>query len=54
MAYEKRAWGQNLGQHVHVHRIVTDGVLSPDGEGWLTPPRNGFQFPVRALSKVFW
>ena len=47
------AWGQNLGQHVHVHCIVTGGGLSPDGERWLTPPRNGFLFPVRALSKVF-
>ena len=46
-------WGQNLGQHVHVHCIVTDGGLRPDGERWLTPPRNGFLFPVRALSKVF-
>ena len=46
-------WGQNLGQHVHVHCIVTDGGLSPDGERWLAPPRNGFLFPVRALSKVF-
>ena len=24
-------WGQNLGQHVHVHCVVTDGALSPDG-----------------------
>ena len=23
-------WGQNLGQHIHVHCIVTDGALSPD------------------------
>ncbi len=45
-------WGQNLGQHVHVHRIVTDGGLSPDGQRWVTPPR-GFLFPTAALSKVF-
>ena len=46
-------WGQNLGQHVHVHCIVTDGGLSPDGQRWVTPPRCGFLFPTAALSKVF-
>ena len=46
-------WGQNLGQHVHVHCVVTDGALSPDRERWLTPPRRGFLFPTTALSKVF-
>ena len=46
-------WGQNLGQHIHVHCIVTDGALSPDRERWLTPPRRGFLFPTTALSKVF-
>ena len=45
-------WGQNLGQHIHVHCVVTDGALSPDGERWLTPPRRGFLFPTAALSKV--
>ena len=46
-------WGQNLGQHIHVHCIVTDGALSPDRECWLTPVRCGFLFPTAALSKVF-
>jgi len=46
-------WGQNLGSHIHVHCIVTDGGLSPHGERWLEPPRRGFLFPTRALSKVF-
>ncbi len=46
-------WGQNLGQHIHVHCIVTDGGLSPDHERWLTPARKGFLFPTAALSKVF-
>ena len=46
-------WGQNLGSHIHVHCIVTDGGLSPDGQWWLPPPRRGFLFPTRALSKVF-
>ena len=47
------SWGQNLGQHVHVHCIVTDGGLSADRERWLTPTRRGFLFPTAALSKVF-
>ena len=46
-------WGQNLGQHIHVHCIVTDGGLSPDGQRWLSPVRNGFLFPTAALWKVF-
>ena len=46
-------WGQNLGQHIHVHCVVTDGALSPDRECWLTPVRRGFLFPTAALSKVF-
>ena len=46
-------WGQNLGQHIHVHCIVTGGALSPDGQSWLTPARRGFLFPRTALSKVF-
>ena len=46
-------WGQNLGQHIHVHCIVTDGGLSPDGQLWLAPTRKGFLFPTRALAKVF-
>jgi hypothetical protein len=46
------SWGQNLGQHVHVHGLVTAGGLSPDGGRWL-PARRRFLFPVRALSRVF-
>ena len=46
-------WGQNLGQHIHVHCIVTDGGLSLDGQRWLAPARKGFLFPTAALSKVF-
>ena len=40
-------WGQNLGQHIHVHCIVTDGGLSPDGQRWMTPVRKGFLFVRR-------
>ena len=45
-------WGQNLGEHIHVHAIVTGGALSPDRERWL-PARGNFLFPTRALSSVF-
>lgn len=45
-------WGQNLGTHIHVHCLCTDGALSPDGQRWL-PTRKGFLFPRAALSKVF-
>ena len=45
-------WGQNLGQHIHAHCIVTGGALSPDRQRWL-PTRRGFLFPKTALSTVF-
>jgi hypothetical protein len=45
-------WGQTLGQHLHVHCLVTGGALTPDGARWC-PSRPGFLFPVRALSRVF-
>ncbi len=44
-------WGQNLGQHLHVHCVVTGGALSVDAR-WI-PAKRGFLFPVRALSRVF-
>ena len=45
-------WGQNLGQHIHVHCVVTGGALSPEGARWL-PAQPGFLFPTQALSTVF-
>ena len=44
-------WGQNLGQHLHIHALVSAGALHPDGH-WITS-RRGFLFPVTALSPVF-
>ena len=44
-------WGQNLGQHLHVHCVVSGGALGPDRQ-WI-PAKRGFLFPVRALSVVF-
>jgi hypothetical protein len=45
-------WGQTLGQHIHLHCVVTGGGLSLDGQRWVRA-RPGFLFPVRALSRVF-
>jgi hypothetical protein len=46
-------WGQNLGDHVHVHGLVTGGGLAPDGQRWLKARNRKFLFPVAALSEVF-
>jgi len=45
-------WGQNLGQHIHVHCIVPGGALAPDAQHWI-PAKKGFLFPTSALSRVF-
>jgi Putative transposase len=44
-------WGQNLSQHLHVHCVLSGGALTPHGR-WI-PAKQGFLFPVRALSVVF-
>jgi len=44
-------WKQDLGRHVHVHALVAGGALTATGE-W-APPKRGFLFPVKALSRVF-
>jgi hypothetical protein len=45
-------WGQNLGDHYHLHCVVTGGGVSLDGARWV-PLRPTWLFPVRALSLVF-
>ena len=48
-------WGQLLQFHPHIHWIVPNGGIGPDGR-WLRPKRpdgDRFLFPVRAVSKVF-
>ena len=45
-------WGQTLGDHYHLHCIVTGGGLSLDGASWVSL-RPKWLFPVRALSLVF-
>ncbi|TCV82688.1 IS91 family transposase [Sulfurirhabdus autotrophica] len=44
-------WGQNLGQHLHVHALAAGAALAADGALRLARP--GFLFPVKALSRVF-
>lgn len=45
-------WSQNLGDHYHLHCVVTGGGLSLDGQSWKSiQPK--WLFPVRALSVVF-
>ncbi len=45
-------WSQNLGQHIHLHCLVTGGALAEDGSQWI-PSHPRYLFPVRALSPVF-
>ena len=46
-------WTQDLQRHIHVHAVMTCGVLGQDGQ-WHVPVRKpDFLFPVQALSKVF-
>jgi hypothetical protein len=45
-------WGQNLGDHYHLHCVVSGGGVSLDGQTWVAL-RPRWLFPVRALSLVF-
>jgi Putative transposase/Transposase zinc-binding domain len=45
-------WSQTLGDHYHLHCIVTGGGVAHDQSRWVaTSPR--YLFPVRALSRMF-
>jgi hypothetical protein len=45
-------WGQNLGDHYHLHCVVTGGGLSLEGRSWVAL-KPTWLFPVQALSQVF-
>jgi hypothetical protein len=45
-------WGQQLEEHVHLHCLVTGGVLSFDGTRWIASRRD-FLLPVLKLSQVY-
>ncbi len=44
-------WKQDLGRHLHVHALMAGGALTADGQ-WISP-KQGYLFPVQALSRVF-
>ncbi|NOQ14987.1 MAG: IS91 family transposase, partial [Methyloprofundus sp.] len=45
-------WGQKLEQHIHLHTIVTGGVLTHDKQRWINAPKN-YLFKVENLSTVY-
>jgi len=45
-------WGQKLDQHIHLHTIVTGGVLTHDQQRWINAPKN-YLFKVENLSTVY-
>ena len=46
------SWGQSLLFHPHLHCVVPDDGLSPDGTRWVSC-RPNFFLPVRVLSRLF-
>ena len=46
-------WGQNLSLHPHLHCIVPDGGVQPNGAWKPASAKGNFLFPVRGMSKVF-
>ena len=47
-----QTWGQQLEEHVHLHCLVTGGVLSFDGQRWIAS-RSDYLLPVLKLSQVY-
>ena len=45
-------WNQKLEHHPHVHCVVPEGGLAPDGSRWVRP-RYNFFLPVKAMAKAF-
>jgi predicted RNA-binding Zn-ribbon protein involved in translation (DUF1610 family) len=45
-------WNQKLEHHPHVHCVVPEGGISPDGSRWVCP-RHDFFLPVKAMAKAF-
>ena len=45
-------WNQKLEHHPHVHCVVPEGGVAPDGSRWVRP-RYNFFLPVKVLGKVF-
>jgi hypothetical protein len=45
-------WSQTLGDHIHLHCIVTGGGLAPDGQRWQPSKGRRYLFPVAALAAL--
>lgn len=45
-------WSQTLGDHYHLHGIVTGGGVARDQSRWVATATH-YLFPVRALSRLF-
>lgn len=45
-------WSQTLGDHYHLHCIVTGGGVTQDDRRWVATAAH-YLFPVRALSRMF-
>jgi len=45
-------WNQKLEHHPHVHCVVPEGGIAPDGSRWVRP-RYDFFLPVKAVAKRF-
>jgi len=45
-------WNQKLEHHPHVHCVVPEGGLAPDGSRWVRP-RHDFFLPVKGMAKAF-
>jgi hypothetical protein len=45
-------WSQTLGDHYHLHSIVTGGGVAHDQSRWVAASPH-YLFPVRALSRMF-
>ncbi len=46
-------WGQQLGQHVHIHCIVTGGGLALDRSRWVRPLNKRFLFDIVEVSAAY-
>lgn len=46
-------WRRDLGDHPHVHLLVSAGGLSRDGQSWVSAKNPAFLMPGYAVSKIF-
>ena len=44
-------WGRNLSRHPHIHVLVTDGGLSPNGQ-WRAP-KGRYLLPVQVVKRLY-